>query len=368
MRHLVFVFLTLACVPTTALTQSTSPSLTTEQIRDRIDQQAPTLLTQYNVPSVAIAYIRDGRIAFTAVYGQQSPGVPATPATLYNIASLTKPITAETILRLASRNVLSLDEPISPYWVDPDIKDNPWTKLLTPRICLSHQAGFANWRRMTNGTLSFKFQPGTATGYSGEGYNYVAHFAEKKTGQSLEALAQTNVFDPIGMHDTAYTVRPWFAGRLAYARTDKGNIDPQTTTQWIAADLVRTTIFDYAKFVVSIMHNEGITPAIAAQRLTFARDLVQPDQKKQLCPLLTPGATDCDISAGLGLGWQIIHINGETIIDHTGSDAGAHTLAFWVPNRNLGAILFTNGDSGTKVIHDLVRIIYPNEVFLATIN
>jgi CubicO group peptidase (beta-lactamase class C family) len=368
MRHIVSVFLALLCGTISSLAQSTSPALTTEQIRNRIDQQAPALLAQYNVPSVAIAYIRDGRIAFTAVYGEQSPGVPATPATLYNIASLTKPITAETILRLASLNALSLDESMAPYWVDPDIKDNPWAKLLTPKLCLSHQTGFANWRRMTGGTLTFKFQPGTATGYSGEGYNYVAHFTEKKTGQSLEALAQSNVFDPIGMHDTAYTVRPWFAGRLASARTDKGNIDPETTTHWIAADLVRTTISDYAKFVVSVMQNEGITPAIAAQRLTFDHDLVGPNDKKQLCALMNPSSADCNISAGMGLGWQVIHINGETIVDHTGGDTGVHTLAFYLPNRNLGAVLFTNGDAGMKVIRDLVRTIYPNEVFIATIN
>ena len=96
------------------------------------------------------------------------PRCSATDKTLYNIASLTKPIVAETILRLASQNKLQLDESIYPYWVDPDIKDNPWNKLLTPRLCLSHQTGFANWRRMTNNVLTFKFQPGTQSSYSGK--------------------------------------------------------------------------------------------------------------------------------------------------------------------------------------------------------
>jgi CubicO group peptidase (beta-lactamase class C family) len=59
-----------------------------------------------------------GRRQFvTVVAGEQSPGVPATDRTLYSIASLTKPIVAETILRLASQNKLQLDESIYPYWV-----------------------------------------------------------------------------------------------------------------------------------------------------------------------------------------------------------------------------------------------------------
>src|SRR5262250_1102293 len=76
------------------------------------------------------------------------------------------------------------------FWADPDIKDNPWTKLLTPRLCLLHQTGFTNWRYQTKGILAFPWEPGTKTGYSGYGFDYMARFAEKETGQPWEVLAQ----------------------------------------------------------------------------------------------------------------------------------------------------------------------------------
>jgi CubicO group peptidase (beta-lactamase class C family) len=66
-----------------------------------------------NVPSVAVAYIANGKLVWTAAVGEQRPGVPANDKTLYNIASLTKPIVAETILRMASQEKLQLDEPSS---------------------------------------------------------------------------------------------------------------------------------------------------------------------------------------------------------------------------------------------------------------
>ena len=65
-----------------------------------IDQEVPGLLEQHNVPSVSIAEIEDGRIVRVSAYGMQTASEPATPKTLYNIASMTKPISAETELRL----------------------------------------------------------------------------------------------------------------------------------------------------------------------------------------------------------------------------------------------------------------------------
>ena len=147
--------------------------------RAQIDAQVAEWLKESDVPSVAVAYVKDGKVAWTAVYGEQSPGVAATEKTLYNMASLTKP----------------------------DIKDDPWTPLLTPRLCLSHQTGFANWRRMTGGVLKMRWQPCTQTGYSGEGYNYVGRFTEKKMGKPFDALAEEMVLNPIGMRDTSYTAQ-----------------------------------------------------------------------------------------------------------------------------------------------------------------
>ena len=154
MRFLIFIFLSANFVATgSAQTAFKTPPKS--DLRLRLDQNAPRWLKQYDVPSVAVAYIENGEPAWTAVYGEQSPGVPATLKTLYNVASLTKPISAEIILRLASAGKLSLDEPLSTHWVDPDVRDNAWQKLLTPRLCLSHQTGFSNWRFQTNdGTTS----------------------------------------------------------------------------------------------------------------------------------------------------------------------------------------------------------------------
>jgi CubicO group peptidase (beta-lactamase class C family) len=351
------------CAPLLAQNPQPPPA----NLRTQVVQNLPKWLKQYNVPSVAVAYIANGKLAWTEVAGEQSPGAPANDKTLYNIASLTKPIVAETILRMASQEKIQLDEPIYPYWVDPDVKDNPWNKLLTPRLCLSHQTGFANWRRMTNQVLTFNFQPGTQSKYSGEGYFYVARFAQNKVQKPFDQLAQQYVLGPVGMKDTSFTTQDWFNGRLAEPYGKNGFTEPQLTSTWNAADLVHTTVTDYARFVISVMNNERLKPAIAAQRLVMTRDWVPEDARKQVCAYEPPG-TPCHLSAGMGLGWQVIVHNSVTIVDHSGADDGAHTYAFFVPSKHLGAVIFTNGEDGPKVIGEIVRVLYPDPVYAAIVS
>ena len=348
--------------------RSTAPTVAARNdSRAAMDAHAPEWLKESDVPSVAVAYIKDGKVAWTAVYGEQSPGIPATGKTLYNLASLTKPITAETVLRLASAGKLSLDESMSPFWIDPDIKDDPGSKLLTPRLCLSHQTGFANWRGMTGGVLKMKWEPGTQTGYSGEGYMYLGRFAEKKMAKPFDTLAQEIVFDPIGMKDTSYTAKEWFAGRLAVPHGPKGEapIDYVATT-WNGADLLRTTIGDYAKFVVSVMRDGGLTKEIAAERATMTRELVKPEDLDKMCKR-AGDVGHCAITAGMGLGWEVKTLNGVKILEHNGGDWGVRTFAMLVPSQGIGVIVFTNGDNGNEVIRKVVEALYPNQLYLATI-
>src|SRR5690349_19970145 len=79
-------------------------------VRRMLDSHVPAMLAQAQVAGVSIAHVERGRVVATMAYGTQSPGVPATPATLYNIASMSKPISAEVVLRLVAAGRVSLDE------------------------------------------------------------------------------------------------------------------------------------------------------------------------------------------------------------------------------------------------------------------
>ena len=305
---------------------------------DELAAEMPRLLAEAKVPSASIAVIRNGRVVRLAAYGEQSAGVPATPASLYNIASLTKPISAEVILRLASQGKLTLDEPMSPTWLDPDLAGDPRADRLTPRLALSHRTGFPNWRSKQTG-LKFVRDPGQ-WGYSGEGYQYVARFAEKRTGEGLEPLAQRLVFRPAGMTETAYTGRPWFEGRIALPLSAAGEVlKPTIAKTPVAADLVYTTPADYARFMLEVMRDAHLSPAIAAQRRT-----VQTDLRATWCKDLK--SPKCPDTIGMALGWEVITFGKRTYLTHDGSDDGVRTFAYLSPTQKTGVVIFTNSDNG----------------------
>ena len=199
------------------------------------------LLKDNAVPSVSFALIKSGRIVQADALGEQSPGVRATTETLYNIASLTKPLTAEIIMRMVATGVFGLDDPMYPAFVDPDVAADPRNRLLTPRLALTHQTGFPNWRGKDG--LKFLRDPGTGYGYSGEGYQYVAHFAEKKTGQSFEALADHYLLRADRLANTSYVDQPWFKGRIAIPTAADGTpLEPHIAQHFIAAEIGRAHV------------------------------------------------------------------------------------------------------------------------------
>lgn len=196
LRKRPIMYLTLLCLVISFRAASAQEAKGKAIERAELGQDVARLLSEHDVPGVSIAQIKGGRLVRTSAYGQQSSDVSATPDTLYNIASLTKPISAEVVLRLVSKRVISLDEPMYKYWTDPDIAHDERRKLLTPRIALSHQTGFANWRSETGNVLAFRNDPGKTFGYSGEGYEYLAHFLEKKQATISKNMRGKSFFDP----------------------------------------------------------------------------------------------------------------------------------------------------------------------------
>ncbi len=101
-------------------------------------------LKQKHIPALGIGFIKEGKIKQISVFGHLQPNKPAPLNTIWNVASMTKPITALVALKLINAGKLDLDEPVYKYYTDPDIASDINTKKLTARIILSHQTGFPN--------------------------------------------------------------------------------------------------------------------------------------------------------------------------------------------------------------------------------
>src|SRR4029079_14613509 len=75
----------------------------------RLDATMPGFLAEYKVAGVGIGVIRDGVLVWEGYYGEQGPGVPVSAKTVFNTASVAKPVTAETMIALAGKGLIDLD-------------------------------------------------------------------------------------------------------------------------------------------------------------------------------------------------------------------------------------------------------------------
>ena len=143
------VSICLACAATPQQPPKATPAMVEE-----LDQKIPAWLNEFGVPGVSVAAIENDRIAWLGSYRKQSPTQPAHRGTLYDVASLSKPVTAEVFLRLVATGRVSLDESMADHWIDPDVANDPRTARLTPRHVLTHRTGFKNWRSMASCVLN----------------------------------------------------------------------------------------------------------------------------------------------------------------------------------------------------------------------
>jgi CubicO group peptidase (beta-lactamase class C family) len=332
--------------------------LKSESYERAVKASVSRLLIDTKVPSLSIAHIEDGAIAFAITYGLQNPWTEATPATLYNIASMTKPISAEVVLRLVKSGKISLDEPMYHYWIDPEIKKDERCKLLTPRIALCHQTGFPNWRSETGGVLAFKCTPGSAYTYSGEGYEYLVRFVEEKTGISFEDWAQSLVFDPAGMQNTSYTKRAWFRGRLAFPRNPHGvSIVPEVSEKLMASHLLYTTATDYAKFMQSVMNLTGVSADLADQRATIQGNWREDARTSE-------SGKDSSSELEYGLGWKIMKFRNQTFLWHRGIDSGLYAICYFSASNRSGTVILTNGANGPRMVRPVMEGLAEDPAFI----
>lgn len=324
-------------------------NVATDPRRAELAALLPDWLEQTQTPSVAVALIEDSALAWTLVAGAQAPGVPATERTLYNVASLTKPIFAEVALRWFVANDISIDQPMDQAWVDPDLADSEHLHELSPRLCFSHQCGFANWRRQTEGRLTVQWEPGSQAAYSGEGYEYVRRYLLELAQAPLDELAQQMLFGPAQMRDTAFSQRPWFAERLALPQGPEGEFgSADVSITGNAADDLHTTAGDYARFVVSVMRGEGLSDSLSASRWQVTHD-----QSAQVCQ---PGRLEgklCPRQMGFTLGWLRFDGPEQTVYFHGGGDWGERAFVFFVPKTGFGLVVLTNGANGMSVIRNV---------------
>jgi CubicO group peptidase (beta-lactamase class C family) len=323
-----------------------------EQTVAKLESLIPRLLDEGIVPGLSIALVQNGELAWHRGFGVKNSQTkePVTDNTVFEAASLSKPVFAYAVLKLVDAGKIDLDTPLTKYLPgNYDVGDDARINQITARHALSHTPGFPNWRPQVN-ALKIHFTPGERFSYSGEGFVYLAKVVEHVTGEKFNDFMKKTVFDPLGMTDSSYVWRDSYETQHAFRHSVTGAPTGQNkSTQPNAAASLRTTAQDFGRFMVAVMKGTGLKKATARQMLTTQIKLSESGTNntarapEKLSPYLS-----------WGLGWGLQTTSDGLAFWHWGDNGNTKAYVVAYDKQRFGIVIFTNGAGGLSIVPEIV--------------
>lgn len=324
-------------------------------------------MAYFKVPGVSVAVINEGKLEWAKGYGVTEAGstTPVTTETLFQAASISKPVAVLGALALVEKGLLSLDEPVNAKLKSWQVPDNEFTKeqKVTLRRLASHSAGLTvhgflgyaaglpvpttvqvlEGEKPANSVpVRVNVTPGSLWRYSGGGITAMQLLMSDVTGKPFPALMRELVLNKLGMKHSTYDqpLPASFAGQAASGHRRTGEIikGKWHTYPEMAAAGLWTTPSDLARFAIEIQQAKAgkskkvLSPAMVAQMLT-----------KQ--------------SGEYGLGVGVGGAGKAATFSHGGSNEGFKCMMFAYAETGQGAVVMTNGDQGGALANEILRSI-----------
>lgn len=314
-----------------------------------LDSVLTAALTRTATPGVQVAVVLDGRLVYERAMGlaDAESQRPATTRTLFRIGSVTKMLTAATLLELAAAGKLDPQAPIGRYV--PEVATRRVGTVTTHHL-LTHTAGWLDnavaYGRMGEGALGEVFRevtdtlfftdPGQVISYSNPGFSMAGYVAERAGEARFATLAERLVLRPVGM--TRSTFRPLEVMTTDFAQGHMGSpgsapamVRPYTenTAQW-AAGFLFSTAGELARFTMALMQDgeldgKRVLAPTTVQRLTTGYQPI-------------PG----DSTARYGYGLVIGRKDGARVWEHGGAINGFDAMVTMWPERRAALIVLDN--------------------------
>jgi CubicO group peptidase (beta-lactamase class C family) len=339
----------------------------------------PRLLELAAVPGLAMSSVEGSRV-WTGGFGlaRVETGAEVSERTVFEGASLGKPIFAYAVLRLVDAGRLDLDRPLYKYLPIPEA-DNARMRRVTPRHVLTHTTGLANWRTKP-GPLVPSTDPGKEFSYSGEGFFYLQRVVEQITGQGIGRYMREQVLQPLGMPDSSFVWSPQYEGAMATGYDEREDrldvyadigrsLEPLAASwdkpmlDWRYADVERATAQTFGRLPTLPVY---MAPNVAGSLLTTAADYARFLGRT----LAEPGPGGLDLSAALrremlsskvrlnsalswGLGWGLQQDDGE-FFWHWGANGSFRNFVIGDIRNRRGVVVLTNSANGPKIYQRVI--------------
>jgi CubicO group peptidase (beta-lactamase class C family) len=320
-------------------------------------------MAHFHVPGVSIAVVDSGRIVWARGFGvkQAGTGDSVTAETIFQAASISKPVSATAMLKLVEQGKLSLDQNVNTYLKSWKVPDNKFTakEKVTLRRIVSHSAGLTvhgfqgyavtdplpTIQQILNGVrpansaaVRVDTFPGARWSYSGGGTTVMRLVLTDVTGEPFPELVKRLVLDPAGMSHSTFE-QPLSAERAATAASGHGSDGTMVPGHWhiypeLAPDGLWTTPTDLLHWAMEI----------AADRAGKSDKLLSQSMATQMLTTQTAPTGLGPFLEGSGRGFRF---------GHGGDNVGFHADLVYFPETGQGAAIMTNGDQGQRLIGEI---------------
>lgn len=341
-----------AAVASAAETPAPGPSAWADEAARWLQKEMPTLLPQTFVPGATVALIEGRAVVWQGAFGTKNAatGEPMTLDTVFEAASLSKPVFAYGVMKLVGRGLLDLDKPLIGYIDDPSLFEaypptrdgDPRYRKITARHVLTHSTGFPNWFQ---GRMVIRFEPGERFSYSGEAYSLLAAVVGKITGKTFNDLMAETVFTPLGMGDSSYVWLDTYDKRFSAAHDSLGGrVDRRKMSRATPGASLYTTSADYAKFLAALLNGEGLTETAWKAMLSPQIDVPAGN-----------GSPEKAFDWGLGVGVQ--ETEKGPGFWHWGDNGEFQSYFEVLTAEKRGLIVFLNGVNGQAVSRAVIQAV-----------
>lgn len=324
----------------------------------------------FNVPGVAIAIVKDGRVVLAKGYGVRKLGDPALvdAHTLFGIGSNTKAFTAAAIATLVDAGKLSWDDPVDQRLKGFQMYDPYVSKEMRIRDLLCHRSGLGVGEgdlMLFNTTLtrdqvvervrylkpvsSFR----STFAYSNLMFVVAGQVIARVSGQSWDEYVRREIFVPLGMTETNTSTAGYRAGGdWASPHSYRGGrLRPVAFTNLhtaAAAGAINSSAADMSRWLL-LQLDRGRIPG-SSERI-FSRQASQEMwTQESVVPLNWYGEYVDGLVpqfSGYGMGWFLRDYKGRELIGHPGGVTGFVSRVMLVPRENLGVVILTNAEEGS---------------------
>lgn len=274
-----------------------------------------------NIPGISAAIVNADTVLWVKSFGfsDVEKSVPATPETIYPLASLTKPISAMAFLSLEEKGILDLYEPVYPYIRDFLVKNSiPHNSNSFAPITITHLLSHTS-----------DFPPGTYFRYDGDRFSVLSEIATKATGLSWEELLRIYILNPAGMSSTfTFNENPEDKRDLLakpYSYKQNNIINGEFLTQVNAAVGLRSSIVDLIKLCQGILNYQLLT-------------------EETCLKMFEPTLLRTNNTVSYGKGWFLDNFNDYKVVWHNGYGLSASGLIIILPEKELAFIVLANSN------------------------